>query len=159
MSPAGITTGVTYDLQGLPTWTLLDGSTVSRDAEGRLTISRPGREDIRGRQRATETTRAAYDRLLELDGLQRAAAVLYDDYSAAVTVEADVAGQSVTVRVQARLVDGRPEVAYAVRAEVCGAGEGALCVGDVLPGADVSEEMIVMVETALVEAWPELEAA
>lgn len=159
MSPAGITTGVTYDLQGLPTWTLLDGTTFTRDALAVVTISRPGREDIRGRQRATETTRAAYDRLLELDGLQRAAAVLYDDYTAAVTVEADVAGQSVTVRVQARLVAGRPEVAYAVRAEVCGAGEGALCVGDVLPGADVSEEMIASVEATLVDAWTDLEAA
>lgn len=150
---------LTHDAAGLPTWTLLDGTTFTRDALAVVTISRPGRPDIRGRQRATETTRSAYDRLLELDGLQRAATVLYDEDTAAVTVEADVAGQSVTVRVQARLVAGRPEVAYAVRAEVCGAGEGALCVGDVLPGADVSEEMIASVETALVEAWPELEAA
>lgn len=150
---------LTHDAAGLPTWTLVDGTTFTRDALAVVTIARPGRENIRGRQRATETTRSAYDRLLELDGLQRAAAVLFDDYSAAVTVEADVAGQSVTVRVQARLVDGRPEVAYAVRAEVCGAGEGALCVGDVLPGVDVSEEMIASVEAALVDAWTDLEAA
>ncbi len=159
MNPDHLTASLAYDQHGLPTWVLFDGTTVTRDALDVLSIARPGRETIRGRLLAGETHRAAYDRLLELDGLQRAAAVLYDDYSAAVTVEADVAGQPVTVRVHARLVDGRPEVAYATGAEVCGAGEGALCVGDVLPGADVSEEMIAMVETALVEAWPELEAA
>jgi len=150
---------LTHDQHGLPTWELLDGTTVDRDAEDRLTIARPGREVIQGRLLPGETHRAAYDRLLELDGLQRAAAVLYDDYSAAATVEADVAGQPMTVRVQVRLVDGRPEVAYAIGAEVCGAGEGALCVGDVLTAAEVSEEVIAAVEMALVEAWPELEAA
>ncbi len=157
MSP--ITAGLTHDQHGLPTWTLLDGTTVDRDAEDRLTIARPGREVIRGRQGATETTRHAYDRLLELDGLRHAGPTVDADYGAAVTVDTEIDGQSVTLRVSVQLRRGAPEVLYVLGAEVRAGAIGALCVGDALTASEVSEEVIAMVETALVESWPELEAA
>lgn len=159
MSRQPITTGVTSDATGLPTWTLADGSTVDRDAEGRLTIARPGREPIQGRMGATETHREAYDRLLELDGLRHAEPTVDADYGAAVTVDTEIDGQFVTLRVSVQLRRGAPEVLYVTGAEVRSGAIGALCVGDVLLASEVSEEVIAMVETALVEAWPELEAA
>ena len=159
MSPAGITTSLTHDLEGLPTWELADGSTVSRSGADVLTIARPGRPDIRGRLLSGETYRHAYDRLLELDALQVAAPLVYVGDAAAVTVEADVAGQSVTLRAHVQLRRGAPEVLYATSAEVRGCGEGALCVGDMLRGEDVTEDMVASVEAVLVEAWAGLEAA
>ena len=155
MTPAGIAASVTFDLAGSPTWTLLDGATVTREADA-LTIARPGRELVRGRMLPGETHRAAYDRLLELDRLQASPPVVHDDYSAAVTVEADIDGQSVTVRVRCQLAHAEPRVLYATRAEVRGAGEGPLLVGDVVA---VSEDMVSSVEAALVDAWTDLEAA
>ena len=82
--------------------------------------------------------------------------LVHDDYSAAVTVEADVAGQSVTVRVACQLRRGAPEVLYATGAEVVGAGDGPLVLGDVV---EVSEAMIADVEAVLVDAWADVEAA
>jgi hypothetical protein len=135
-----------------------DGSAVTRDTASVLTIDRPGREAVRGRMRADETHRHAYDRLLELDRLQAAPPVLWEDYSADVSVEADVAGQPVTLRVSVQLRRGAPEVLYATGAEVCGAGEGALLVGDVLPPEAVTDAMLADVEAVLVECWIDLEA-
>jgi hypothetical protein len=82
--------------------------------------------------------------------------MVFSDYSAEVTVEADVDGQDVTVRVSCQLAHAEPRVLYATSAEVRGAGEGALAVGDVVP---VSEAMIADVETVLVDAWIDVEAA
>lgn len=158
-TPPGITDRVTYDAAGLPTWTLLDGSAVSRSAADVLTIAHPGREPIRGRLLTGETHRHAYDRLLELDRLQTAAPLVYVGDAAAVTIEADVAGQSLTLRVHVQLRRGAPEVLYATGAEVRGRGEGALLVGDTLRGEDVNEAMIASVEASLVEAWAGLGAA
>lgn len=152
---APVTTGLTYDAAGSPTWAIATGGSVSR-ADDVLTITRPGREDVRGRMAAGETHRHAYDRLLELDRLQHAAPVVYDDWTAAVCVEADVAGQPVTVCVTAQLAHAEPRVLYATGAEVLGAGEGALSVGNVVP---VSEAMIADVEAVLMDVWADVEAA
>ncbi len=154
-----LTASLAYDQHGLPTWVLFDGTTVDRDAEDRLTIARPGRETIRGRLLAGETHRAAYDRLLELDGLRHAGPTVDADYGAAVTVDTEIDGQPVTLRVSVQLRRGAPEVLYVLGAEVRAGAIGALCVGDALTSSEVSEEVIAMVETALVESWPELEAA
>ena len=153
-----ITTGLTYDADGLPSWTLVDGSTVTRSEADVLTVTRPGRPDIRGRLLAGETYRHAYDRLLELDRLQAAPALVYQGDTAAVCIEADVAGQSVTVCVYAQLRRGAPEVLYATGAQVRGAGEGALCVGDMLRAEDVTEGMIASVEAVLVDVWVEVQS-
>lgn len=154
-----ITAEVTYDANGLPTWAMADGSTVSRDDEDSLTITRPGHEPIQGRLWSGETHREAYDLILEAHALRNAAPVVFEDYTAAVTVEAEIDGQPVTLRATVRLRHGAPEVLYAVSAEVRDAGIGALCVRDMLFAAEVPECVIAAAETALVEAWPELEAA
>lgn len=85
--------------------------------------------------------------------------MVYDDYSAEVTIEADVAEQTVTLRVSCQLAHGEPSVLYATGAEVRGAGEGSLVVGDVLPAGDVTEAMIADVESVLVDIWTDVEAA
>jgi hypothetical protein len=85
--------------------------------------------------------------------------VVFSDYSAEVEVEADVDGQDVTVRVRCQLRRGAPEVLYATGAEVRGAGDGPLSVGDVVPASAVSEAMLADVEAVLFDAWNDVEAA